>query len=154
MCGVIASGRYAVPLLRPGEELHFGSYTRARGEVLPGVVAVLCGSRLEMDEDDLMSVNDLGGTSRRKHNTEAENYRKPWSDEEDGRLRSLVKEHGAQLRASPYPTLTLTLAPAITLTLTLTLDQARSSGRRSRRTCPAGTASNAASGGTTSSTTA
>lgn len=111
-------------------------------------------SRLEMDEDDLMSVNDLGGTSRRKHNTEAENYRKPWSDEEDGRLRSLVKEHGAQLRASPYPTLALTLAPAITLTLTLNRKQVHSSGRRSRRTCPAGTASNAASGGTTSSTTA
>jgi Myb superfamily proteins, including transcription factors and mRNA splicing factors len=33
---------------------------------------------------------------RRKHNTEADNYRKPWSDEEDGRLRSLVQEHGTQ----------------------------------------------------------
>ena len=54
-----------------------------------------------MDEDDLMSMHDLGGTSRRKHNTEAENYRKPWSDEEDGRLRSLVKEHGAQQRTHP-----------------------------------------------------
>ena len=28
--------------------------------------------------------------ARRKHNTEAENYRKPWSDEEDERLRGLV----------------------------------------------------------------
>ena len=36
------------------------------------------------------------GGSNWKHNTEAENYRKPWSDEEDGRLRSLVKEHGTQ----------------------------------------------------------
>ena len=43
-----------------------------------------------------MSMSDLPGASRRKHNTEAENYRKPWSDEEDGRLRSLVKEHGTQ----------------------------------------------------------
>ena len=34
--------------------------------------------------------------ARRKHNTEAENYRKPWSDEEDGRLRGLVAEHGMQ----------------------------------------------------------
>ena len=34
--------------------------------------------------------------SRRKHNTEAENYRKQWSDEEDERLRSLVNEHGTQ----------------------------------------------------------
>ena len=33
---------------------------------------------------------------RRKHNTEAENYRKPWSEEEDGRLRALVQEHGMQ----------------------------------------------------------
>ena len=48
-----------------------------------------------------MSMSDLPGASRRKHNTEAENYRKPWSDEEDGRLRSLVKEHGAQLRTHP-----------------------------------------------------
>jgi hypothetical protein len=52
-------------------------------------------SRREM-EDNLMSMNDLTGGPRRKHNTEAENYRKPWSDEEDGRLRSLVKEHGTQ----------------------------------------------------------
>ena len=43
-----------------------------------------------------MSMSDLPGASRRKHNTDAENYRKPWSDEEDGRLRSLVKEHGTQ----------------------------------------------------------
>ena len=32
----------------------------------------------------------------RKHNTEAENYRKPWSEEEDERLRSLVRELGQQ----------------------------------------------------------
>ena len=46
----------------------------------------------EPDEDDLMSIN----ASRRKHNTEAEDYRKPWSVEEDGRLRSLVEEYGTQ----------------------------------------------------------
>ena len=44
---------------------------------------------------DSISIDDLQ-SSRRKHNTEAENYRKPWSDEEDGRLRSLVKELGTQ----------------------------------------------------------
>ena len=34
--------------------------------------------------------------SRRKHNTDADNYRKPWSVEEDAKLRSLVEEHGMQ----------------------------------------------------------
>ena len=48
--------------------------------------------------DSLASTNGLppAAPPRRKHNTEAENYRKPWSEEEDGRLRALVKEHGMQ----------------------------------------------------------
>ena len=41
-------------------------------------------------------IDSMEVAPRRKHNTEAENYRKPWSDEEDGRLRSLVQEHGTQ----------------------------------------------------------
>ena len=48
--------------------------------------------------DSLASANGLppAAPPRRKHNTEAENYRKPWSEEEDGRLRALVQEHGMQ----------------------------------------------------------
>jgi len=32
----------------------------------------------------------------RKHNTEADNYRKPWTDDEDRMLRALVAKHGMQ----------------------------------------------------------
>ena len=49
------------------------------------------------EADSLASTNGLPPAApRRKHNTDAENYRKPWSEEEDGRLRALVKEHGMQ----------------------------------------------------------
>ena len=35
-------------------------------------------------------------SEKRKHNTEADNYRKPWTTSEDEMLRALVAAHGIQ----------------------------------------------------------